>query len=124
MFVLCLPTTEYKVSRMHYPGISFKKLDKTREIIRRVASGILIRHSEIQAKKVTAALTSSVNYLHKTKQTFLPCSLRVNKTYPLFSVCDTKWDYECSKCEQKCIRQASVMYVLSGLKLKRSNEFT
>jgi hypothetical protein len=51
---------------MYYPSISLKELGKTRQIIR-VASGIGIRHSEIQVQEVTAALTCSVKYLHKTK---------------------------------------------------------
>jgi len=92
MFVHCLPSTEYNVSLIYYPGMSLKKLGKTRRTIRRVASGIRIRHSEIQIQKFTSALTCSAKYLHKTKRTSLHCSLSLNKIYPLFYACDTKWD--------------------------------
>lgn len=81
---VCPLFTQHNVSLTHYPGICLKKLGKTRQIIRRVASGIRIRHSEIQVQKITAALTCSVKYLHNTKQTSRPCSLSVNKTYPFF----------------------------------------
>ena len=67
VFVHSLTSTECNVSLMYYPGISLKKLSKTMQIIRRVASGIRIRHSQIQVQKFAVALTCSVKYLHKTK---------------------------------------------------------